>query len=108
MSKLKPCPWCGSPASYQNKGAQHWIECSKVCSITTLNFNEQEKAAEWWNRRSNAEAIAALEKIKDKLFNHQRDALKEDGPIIMGRRYWLDRVEQDIVDEISRLREGKE
>lgn len=75
---LKPCPFCGGPAGLQQNwpatSRQHWeVSCDK-CDFVACNALTQEKSAELWNRRSDAELsrlrtshtalVAALERTK--------------------------------------------
>lgn len=57
MPELKPCPFCGGEAHFANRYALgKWcrtVFCEK-CSAVITNFEGQdnEKAAELWNRRT--------------------------------------------------------
>ena len=52
--QLKPCPFCGSPATMWGEEDMVWAKCSNYdcqCSLIT-RFDEPEEAAEVWNIRS--------------------------------------------------------
>lgn len=61
MEKLKPCPFCGGDAEYDNSdsGPFEWIACQK-CGARgpTINYNRKKlgdsRAA--WNRRTPIDA----------------------------------------------------
>ena len=69
MSELKPCPFCGGEAAYENRlhinpimdesGAsigievedyEEWVQCKK-CGVKTLEYFNAREAVEVWNRR---------------------------------------------------------
>ncbi len=51
-TKLKPCPFCGSPAEMKKISGRWTAKCTKECAGTRI-FNDQNKAIEAWNKRVN-------------------------------------------------------
>lgn len=54
MDKMKPCPFCGSPAELYGEEYMVWCRCSNEdcrCELIT-RFDEPEEAIEEWNRRA--------------------------------------------------------
>lgn len=57
--KLKPCPFCGSPAEFYGEENMVWVRCSNYdcqCRLITC-FDEPEEAAEEWNKRAKDSVI---------------------------------------------------
>lgn len=58
--ELKPCPFCGGEAQYDNDDrGREWIYCMR-CNIRTKYFNsyiaDENQVIEVWNRRVNIQA----------------------------------------------------
>lgn len=54
MSRLKPCPFCGGPACYQESHEFWvWVEC-RECGAKTDDRIKLEECHELWNRREAA------------------------------------------------------
>ena len=53
MDELKPCPFCGGPASYKvwSDHEYHCVECFD-CSIEMNYFDSKQEAVDFWNRRT--------------------------------------------------------
>lgn len=55
MTKLKPCPFCGSEAKLISSGSRNYVLCSNedecLCSMT-CPVGTQEEAVQIWNRRA--------------------------------------------------------
>ena len=58
MSKLKPCPFCGSESISCRDAGYHtdvwFIQCEE-CWATFPHFDSEQEAVETWNRRVNNE-----------------------------------------------------
>lgn len=58
MTEIKPCPFCGSEATFRYKeGLDTWIvECSNTSCPASymigMDYDTQEEAVEVWNRRA--------------------------------------------------------
>ena len=66
--KLKPCPFCGMPASYD--GEYGLISCmhNKGCGFYYEAPNGLTKeVVEKWNTRATSEVVEALEKVREKV-----------------------------------------
>lgn len=48
--KLKPCPFCGSPAQIKELSGRYAVVCTRYCAGTRV-FLTKDKPAEEWNRR---------------------------------------------------------
>jgi len=57
--ELKPCPFCGSDATFMGgnnpNDLYYWVDCTNVelCGAEIPGRTTKEKAAKLWNRRSN-------------------------------------------------------
>ena len=62
--ELKPCPFCGGKTTMHRdswetpsgKAVRFWCRCSK-CGACSEEFQQEEKAAEAWNRRVEANVV---------------------------------------------------
>lgn len=67
MSKLKPCPFCGSDPVLTTIGNPwYWVSCLE-CKITTKSYNSKSQAIKAWNTRLNEgewQAIATSLKLE--------------------------------------------
>ena len=65
MSKLKPCPFCGSECIITkfNMDKYYWHECGDCSIITDCHNTEQESTEAWNNRPLESELINALKHI---------------------------------------------
>jgi len=52
MTKLKPCPFCGGKAEYDNndRGAE-WIYCTECGATSSMKRIGTNEAIEAWNKR---------------------------------------------------------
>ena len=67
MTKLEPCPFCGSKDPCFAHVVSYWIECV-CCEVTGPKTETQENAIKLWNSRSippSKRTIRALNIIKD-------------------------------------------
>ena len=58
MDRLKPCPFCGSDAemcgSDNLAGKPFWYVSCSECGASVYGADNQDEAAEHWNRREEA------------------------------------------------------
>lgn len=79
MSELKPCPFCGSEASYEfNSDWGLVVTCHKCGALMTeINYPTKQQAIEAWNKRDNFKVpdgyivlpATKLDKPKPVIFN---------------------------------------
>lgn len=48
--ELKPCPFCGGKAEFENDNGEWFVFCEK-CGSMTVPFETKPEAKETWNNR---------------------------------------------------------
>jgi len=109
-AELKLCPFCGnvplrSVTSVFMTGEESvYADCrTKGCPLSGKNIK-----AEDWNRRSNAEVIAALERVIKRKDDYYYRGVNATGSYSSGWNDALDTMKIDIDAELAALRGGKE
>lgn len=52
MTKLAPCPFCGSPATAEYKALAYDVGCSVCDAVMDVGYEYEWQAIEAWNRRA--------------------------------------------------------
>lgn len=65
--ELKPCPFCGGKAEFENDNEEWFVFCEKCGSMTVL-FETKPEAKEAWNARPIEYAQAAeIKRLREEL-----------------------------------------
>lgn len=74
--ELKPCPFCGGKAEFENDNGEWFVFCEKCGSMTVL-FETKPEAKEAWNTRQIEYAQAAEIKRLREALEIYKEALHE-------------------------------
>jgi Lar family restriction alleviation protein len=95
MTKLKPCPFCGSGKvnviehKFYHLPSSYGVRCFNCKTESYQYFDTQEEAIEAWNRRTGD--TEALRKAARKLaWIHQQIDLYDDRQELHEEDYWMD------------------